>query len=126
MEGHGNQVLYGKDAIDAAIKKGNVNIASVMQVQVLDLNEESKESQLLHAETLKKFETKKRARTIIVPTSADEIKQKLRELGQAITLFGEGPADRRERLREVIAALNLNDEELKRMQVCYCKCYHSF
>ena len=118
------QILYGKDAIDAAIKKGNVNIAGSMQVHVMDLNEESRESQLLHAETLKKFETKKRARTIIVPTNADDIKQKLRELGHPVTLFGEGPADRRERLREVIASLNLNDEELKKMQVINLNIMH--
>jgi hypothetical protein len=59
-----SKTLYGKDAIDAAIKKGNINIAGTMQMEVLDLNEESKESQLLHAENLRKFETKKRANIV--------------------------------------------------------------
>ena len=36
------QVLYGKDAIDAAIKKGNINIQSSIQMQVLDLTAESR------------------------------------------------------------------------------------
>ena len=110
------QVLYGKDAIDAAIKKGNINIQSSIQMEVLDLTAESREAQLAHEETLKKFEIKKRARSVIVPTATDEIKAKLRELGHPVTLFGEGPADRRERLREVIASMNLNDEELIRIQ----------
>jgi U4/U6 small nuclear ribonucleoprotein PRP4 len=113
----GEKTLYGKDAIDAAIQKGNINIAGKVQVEVMDLNAESKESQLQHAENLRKFETRKRARAILVPTAVEEIKGKLRELGHPVTLFGEGPADRRERLREVIAALNLDDDELKRIQV---------
>lgn len=110
--------LYGKDAIDAAIKKGNINIAGAINMEVMDLNEESKEAQLLHAENLRKYETKKRARAIIVPTSIEEVKAKLRELRQPVTLFGEGPADRRERLREVIASMDLTEEELKKIQVC--------
>lgn len=119
MESKQQGTLYGKDAIDAAIKKGNINIAGTMNMEVMDLNEESKESQLLHAENLRKYETKKRARAIMVPTSIEEVKAKLRELRQPITLFGEGPADRRERLREVIASMDLNDEELKKIQVCF-------
>jgi U4/U6 small nuclear ribonucleoprotein PRP4 len=118
-----NKTLYGKDAIDAAIKKGNINIAGTMQMEIMDLNEESKEAQLLHAENIRQFEIKKRARTINVPTSPEEIKTKLRELGHPITLFGEGPADRRDRLREVIAQLDLNEEELKKIQV-YNHIYH--
>jgi len=112
-----DKTLYGKDAIDAAIKKGNINIAGRMQVEVMDLNEESREAQLLHAETLRKFESKKRGRSIVVPTSVEDIKQRLRELNQPVTLFGEGPADRRERLREYIGQMDLNEEELAKIKV---------
>jgi U4/U6 small nuclear ribonucleoprotein PRP4 len=115
--------LYGKDAINAAIKKGNVNIAGNLQMEVMDLNAESKESQLQHAESLKKLESKKRARTIIVPTSVNDIKNKLRELGYPVTLFGEGPADRRDRLKEIIASLDLNVEEFNKIQVIINKFY---
>lgn len=111
------QPLLGNAAIEAAVKKGNINIAGTMQMEVMDLNEESKEAQLVHAESLRKFETKKRARSIIVPTSIEDIKTKLRELREPVTLFGEGPADCRERLREVIAKLDLSDEEVKKLQV---------
>jgi U4/U6 small nuclear ribonucleoprotein PRP4 len=110
-------ILLGKDAISAAIRSGNVNIASNMQVEVMELSGESQEAQLKHAETLRKYEMQQRARGIIVPTSADDVKAKLRELRQPITLFGEGNADRRERLREVIARLELGQEELSKIQV---------
>jgi U4/U6 small nuclear ribonucleoprotein PRP4 len=107
----------GNAAIAAAIKSGNVNIASNMRVEEMDLSRESRESQLQHAETLKRFEAQQRARTMIVPTLVDDVKRKLRELGQPVTMFGEGPADRRERLKDVIARMELNEAEAREMQV---------
>ena len=83
----------------------------------MDLSAESLQAQAKHAEALRKLEAQQRARSIIVPTDTNEIKNKLRELRKPVTLFGEGPADRRERLREVISALELNDEELAHVQV---------
>jgi hypothetical protein len=83
----------------------------------MELSGESKEAQLRHAETLKKYEAQRRARAIVVPTAIDDVKSKLRELGHPVTLFGEGHVDRRERLREVIASLELGQEELARVQV---------
>ena len=55
--------------------------------------------------------------TIVVPTSIEDVKCKLRELGRPITLFGEGHADRRERLRDVIANLEIGEEEIAKIQV---------
>lgn len=81
-----------------------------------DLNDDSKEEQLRHAEVLRKFEAHRRARSINVPTAIPEIKLQLRELGHPITLFGEDHADRRERLREVIARLELDQEQLDKLQ----------
>ena len=109
--------LLGSAAIAAAVKSGNVNIAGVMQVEVMDLSAESREAQLQHAETLRRFEAQQRSRSVIVPTDIAEVKGKLRELGHPITLFGEGPADRRERLRGVIANLELSAEEVSKIQV---------
>lgn len=84
--------------------------------EYLDLNDDSKEEQLRHAEVLRKFEAHKRARSVNVPTAIPEIKFRLRELGHPITLFGEDHADRRERLREVIARLELDQEQLEKLQ----------
>ena len=87
-----------------------------MPVEYLDLSAESKAEQAKHADALRRLELKQRARSIVVPTDLGEIKARLRELGQPVTLFGEGPADRRERLRESIAALELDDGQLSQVQ----------
>jgi WD40 repeat protein len=84
--------------------------------EYLDLNDDSKAEQLRHAEVLRKFEAHRRARTINVPTAVHEVKARLRDLGNPITLFGEDHADRRERLREVIAKLELDQEQLDKLQ----------
>jgi U4/U6 small nuclear ribonucleoprotein PRP4 len=109
--------LTGNDAIAAAIKSGNINIQGSMQFEVMELSNESKEAQAAHAEILRKYESQKRGRTIVVPTSIDDVKSRLRELGKPVTLFGEGHADRRERLREVIANLEIVEEEISKIQV---------
>ncbi|KAL4813324.1 WD40-repeat-containing domain protein, partial [Aspergillus spinulosporus] len=51
---------------------------------------------------ISQFERKRRAAAIAVPTDDSRVRARLRELGEPITLFGEGPADRRDRLRELL------------------------
>jgi U4/U6 small nuclear ribonucleoprotein PRP4 len=53
---------------------------------------------------LSQFERKRRAAAIIVPTNDLQVRQRLRDLGEPITLFGEQPVDRRDRLREFLTA----------------------
>ena len=126
MSQSANNPLIGNAALSAGMKAGNINVAGATRVEVMDLSAESKESQQEHARLLKQFEASKRARTIIVPTNTEEIKKQLRELNHPITLFGEGPGDRRDRLRDVLAALELNNEELDKVQVRFplylCNC----
>ncbi|GAA5835683.1 hypothetical protein JCM11251_002997 [Rhodosporidiobolus azoricus] len=67
-----------------------------------------------HPETarlLSELDRKKLARQIALPTNDGEVRARLRELGEPITLFGEGPADRRDRLRELIAKARLERGE---------------
>jgi len=52
---------------------------------------------------LDELERKKRARLMNVSTDDDEVRKDLRAVGEPITLFGEGPGDRRERLRELLS-----------------------
>lgn len=54
---------------------------------------------------LEEFERRKKIRQINVSTDDSEVKKNLRHLGVPICLFGEGPAERRTRLRELIASL---------------------
>ena len=70
---------------------------------------------------LEEFERKKKARQINVSTDDSEIKRSLRQLNEAICLFGEGPAERRIRLRELLSMLGenaisrrLDDEDVKK------------
>ncbi|KAK3393632.1 WD40-repeat-containing domain protein [Podospora didyma] len=51
---------------------------------------------------LSQFERRRLAATIAVPTDDGRVRAKLRELGQPVTLFGEGLGDRRDRLRELL------------------------
>ncbi|KAH8820412.1 U4/U6 small nuclear ribonucleoprotein-like protein Prp4 [Xylogone sp. PMI_703] len=64
---------------------------------------------------LSQFERKRRAAAIAVPTDDGRVRARLREMGEPITLFGEGPGDRRDRLRELLSIQKemqeLEDEE---------------
>jgi pre-mRNA processing factor 4 (PRP4) like. len=51
---------------------------------------------------LSQFERKRRAAAMVVPTDDTRVRVRLRELGEPITLFGEGPSERRDRLRELL------------------------
>eukprot|EP00088_Acartia_fossae_P004613 TRINITY_DN1198_c0_g1_i1.p1 TRINITY_DN1198_c0_g1~~TRINITY_DN1198_c0_g1_i1.p1 ORF type:complete len:496 (-),score=101.29 TRINITY_DN1198_c0_g1_i1:97-1584(-) len=64
---------------------------------------------------LEEFERRRRVRAITVSTNDGEVKADLRSLGEPICLFGEGPADRRTRLRELLGKLGI-DSLAKRKQ----------
>lgn len=98
-------------ALEAAIRAGNVNTADTGDKEVLQLSESSRAAQEKHAHLLRRIEAERRARAIAVPTSVEQVVLRLRQLGEPVTLFGERPADRRERLRELLARLELEAEE---------------
>ncbi|KAI0125579.1 WD40-repeat-containing domain protein [Xylariales sp. AK1849] len=54
------------------------------------------------AAILSQFDRKRLAASIAVPTDDGRVRTRLRELGEPVTLFGEGPGDRRDRLRELM------------------------
>merc|ERR1711973_217559 len=85
-------------AIDQAIKSGNINMADGETIELnTDLTEERQN------ELMAEFEKRKVLRSINVSTDDKAEKAKLRELGHPICLFGEGPAQRRERLRDLLS-----------------------
>ncbi|CEG41234.1 u4 u6 small nuclear ribonucleoprotein [Plasmopara halstedii] len=97
--------------LESAIRAGNVNVSDNVETEVLQLSESSRAAQEKHAQLLRRIEAEKRARNIAVPTIIEEVIRRLRQLGEPITLFGERPADRRERLREILSHLELEAEE---------------
>ncbi|KAI9749425.1 MAG: hypothetical protein M1815_002532 [Lichina confinis] len=59
---------------------------------------------------LSQFSRKRRAAAIAVPTDDGRVRARLREMGEPITLFGEGPPERRDRLREILTVLEERQE----------------
>jgi U4/U6 small nuclear ribonucleoprotein PRP4 len=51
------------------------------------------------SDVLSQFDRKRRAAQVLVPTADRDVKAALRARGEPITLFGEGPSERRDRLR---------------------------
>lgn len=68
---------------------------------------------------LSQFDRKRKAAAIVVPTDDGRVRARLRELGEPITLFGEGAPERRDRLRELLyerteaAAAEGGDEDVR-------------
>ncbi|KAK8846690.1 hypothetical protein IAR55_005777 [Kwoniella newhampshirensis] len=54
-----------------------------------------------NAALIEELERKKRLRKMAVPTDDKKVRERLRAYGEPITLFGEGPGDRRDRLKYV-------------------------
>ncbi|CAI5717515.1 unnamed protein product [Hyaloperonospora brassicae] len=98
-------------SLEAAVRAGNVNVSGNVETEVLELSESSRAAQEKHAQLLRRVEAEKRARHVTVPTIVEEVVQRLRQIGEPITLFGERPADRRERLRDILSRLDVEAEE---------------
>ncbi|GMK53675.1 hypothetical protein CspeluHIS016_0102610 [Cutaneotrichosporon spelunceum] len=62
-----------------------------------DDEREREQNALLHQQ----LEQRKRMRSMAVPTDDSKVRERLRAYGEPITLFGEGPGDRRDRLKLV-------------------------
>jgi len=70
---------------------------------VFSHSQESLEAKKKQEELNKKMELQKKAKNILVPTNENEVKAQLREMKHPVTYFGETAADRRERLRQLLA-----------------------
>lgn len=102
LEDQADRITAQKDdvkseSIKAGIEAGNINFSD----EYLEIEEDN--CNLDKSIVLEEFERRKRARQINVSTDDAEVKASLRQLGEPICLFGEGPADRRERLRHLLA-----------------------
>ncbi|KAI0983321.1 hypothetical protein GJ496_001210 [Pomphorhynchus laevis] len=86
--------------------------ALVRRKTTYNMSSEISFSSMDQADMLAEFEKRKRARQIYVSTDDSEVKSNLRQLDEPTCLFGEGPADRRERLRMILSLLS--DSEIAR------------
>lgn len=74
------------------------------------------EESAAHPETarlLAELDRKQSARRIAVPTKDADVRLRLREMGEPITLFGERPEDRRDRLRHLWSQIRQQEKEAK-------------
>ena len=72
------------------------------KVEVLKFGESIRKRQERHESMLNQLEKSKKSKSIVVPTNDLHVKLKLREMGQPICFFGEGPSERRQRLKELM------------------------
>lgn len=61
---------------------------------------------------LAEFERKKIARSLAVPTDDRKVRQRLKDFSEPQTYFGEGPAERRDRLRLILSKRVVNEDQL--------------
>ena len=61
-----------------------------------------------HAKLVAQVDKLATVRAMVISTNDEHVRLRLRNLGHPITLFGEGPADRRDRLRDVLTALEMD------------------
>lgn len=52
-------------------------------------------------------------KTLAIPTDDQKVRNRLRELYEPMTLFGEGAVDRRDRLKELVAEATMKGEEIE-------------
>ncbi|CAH0394833.1 unnamed protein product [Bemisia tabaci] len=85
----------------------NIHISN----EYMDLEDDmDRDKQALREE----FERRRKARQVNVSTDDSEVKTSLRQLGEPICLFGEGPAERRNRLRDLLS--RLGEDAIKKKQ----------
>ncbi|CAG4958401.1 unnamed protein product [Colias eurytheme] len=83
---------------DDGKEMGDIQISN----EYMELDEEmSRDKKAL----LEEFERRRKARQLNVSTDDDEVRRSLRQLGEPVCLFGEGPAERRVRLRDLLSYL---------------------
>lgn len=82
-----------------------------IEVEQLELTSEAQQERLQHEAVLREMEIQKKAFSVVVPTFIKDIHAKLRELGEPIILFGENPANVRDRLRLCLARIEVYKQQ---------------
>jgi len=98
-------------------KNNNSNLSSnyssnLKNVPNLLSNYLSPEDQKLKDEMNEALNRKKLARSIPIPANDEDVKKKLREMGQPICLFGENAVDRRERLKKEVLEIVMKEGKI--------------
>jgi len=89
--------------------KPSSSVIQAGEPEVLPFSERALETQRKYAALQQDFETKSRAKKAAVPTDDKLVQARLRELGEPIILFGEQPAQRRERLKDFLTKKGIDE-----------------
>lgn len=93
--------------------EGGIDFAD-LEHREMDIEESASHPET--ARLLAELDRKQSARRIAVPTKDADVRLRLREMGEPITLFGERPEDRRDRLRYLWSQQRQKEKDAK-MQV---------
>ena len=96
-------------ALVEGMAKGNIHIAGGSVGDRFALSDGSEQTRERQEELMRELESRRRQRAIAVTTDDGEVRAQLRQHGEPVTLFGEGPGDRRDRLRRLLAELDAAD-----------------
>ena len=87
---------------------GDIGAVSAGAVRTVEMSEASRRSRDQQEDKMRMFRIQKAQRTVVVPTIPAQVQAALRRHGHPIQLFGENVADRRERLKFVMACLEVD------------------
>eukprot|EP00958_Prasinococcus_capsulatus_P009968 scaffold966_cov415-Prasinococcus_capsulatus_cf.AAC.31 len=87
---------------------GNIQVSSG---ETIGLSEAARRDIDAHNDRMMQIDERRRVREIAVPVLVEEVKFALRELGVPITLFGEDPQARRERLQKILVTRQHDEEQ---------------
>mmetsp|Transcript_1039 Transcript_1039/g.2440 ORF Transcript_1039/g.2440 Transcript_1039/m.2440 type:complete len:510 (+) Transcript_1039:103-1632(+) len=110
-----NDILRADAGSDAALRSGNVSMPGERDV-VDQATEDMMRARQQHEDAVRAFEQKASQRQMAVPTNDAQVKAKLREFGEPACIFGEGPYERRDRLRTIMAGRSAPTMEAKRQE----------
>ncbi|CAK7237911.1 hypothetical protein SBRCBS47491_010203 [Sporothrix bragantina] len=100
---HPSRMAYVED-VEEEGRRGGIDLANIPLEQDYDMPMMAAGMAPEKAsELLAQLARKKIAATVVVPKEDSKVKEKLREIGEPIILFGETPAERKSRLRDLLA-----------------------
>eukprot|EP00401_Gymnodinium_catenatum_P019364 CAMPEP_0117532604 /NCGR_PEP_ID=MMETSP0784-20121206/39454_1 /TAXON_ID=39447 /ORGANISM="" /LENGTH=259 /DNA_ID=CAMNT_0005329003 /DNA_START=127 /DNA_END=903 /DNA_ORIENTATION=+ len=118
-DGEKSHIHYG--SLEGALEKGsstsggNVHLPGEKDV-VDEATEDMMRARQQHEDAVRAFEQRASQRQLAVPTSDAQVKAKLREFGEPVSIFGEGPYERRDRLRTIMAGRTAPTVDTKRQE----------
>ncbi|KAL0145985.1 WD40 repeat-like protein [Mucor lusitanicus] len=108
--------LEGQESVKRARTDDNTSTSNNGTIDLDALAESMEPAYSVNAgeadkQVLAEFERRKRAFQIAVPTDDGRVRQRLRDIGEPQCLFGEGPGDRRDRLRYLLSKIQGHEVE---------------